>query len=46
MKQSRNWAEYWDSDRNRYFYYNSQTEDAVWEPPSAGYIKADGKVEL
>ena len=46
MADSRAWQETWSEESNSWFYYNAETDQAVWEPPSSGYCKADGKLVL
>ena len=46
VERAREYMEIWDEDSQGYFYYRSLDEQAVWEPPSQGYTKADGKLVL
>jgi hypothetical protein len=38
--------ELWSEESNCWFYYNSTTGDALWEPPREGYTKSDGKLVI
>lgn len=40
------WKEMWAEDSSSWFYFNEQTEEALWEPPSGGYKKNDGQLVL
>jgi hypothetical protein len=40
------WKEMWAEDSSSWFYFNDQTEEALWEPPSGGYKKNDGQLVL
>ncbi|POM60648.1 hypothetical protein PHPALM_30467 [Phytophthora palmivora] len=44
--QARTWVEYWNEEAAKWFYYNHETGEALWAPPSTGYTKADGKLVL
>jgi len=46
MTDARLWTETWSEDANTWFYHNSQTDEALWEPPTGGYTKADGRLVL
>ena len=46
IERAREYTEIWDEDSQGYFYYNNYTEAALWEPPSGGFTKADGKLVL
>ena len=46
VARAREYTEIWDEDSQGYFYYNTSTEAALWEPPSSGFTKADGKLVL
>ena len=46
MNDARLWTETWSEDANTWFYHNSQTDEALWEPPPGGYTKADGRLVL
>ena len=46
VRLARMHQEMWDEDNETYFYFNQQTEEAVWEPPRTGYTKVDGKLVL
>ena len=40
------WKEMWAEDSNSWFYYNEQTQEALWEPPVGGYKRNDGQLVL
>jgi hypothetical protein len=40
------WKEMWAEDSSSWFYFNEQTEEALWEPPAGGYKKNDGQLVL
>lgn len=40
------WKEIWSEDSGAWFYMNTITEEALWEPPSLGYTKSDGQLVL
>lgn len=40
------WKEMWAEDTGSWFYFNDQTEEALWEPPAGGYKKNDGQLVL
>jgi hypothetical protein len=40
------WKEIWSEDSGTWFYLNSATEEALWEPPAIGYTKNDGQLVL
>jgi hypothetical protein len=40
------WKEMWAEDSGSWFYFNDETEEALWEPPSGGYKKNDGQLVL
>jgi hypothetical protein len=46
VERAREYTEIWDEDSQSYFYFNRYTEAALWEPPSSGFTKADGKLVL
>eukprot|EP00941_MAST-03F_sp_MAST-3F-sp1_P002807 g2807.t1 len=43
---ARAWVEYFDNDAGKLFYFNAQTEEALWEPPPTGYTRQDGRLVL
>mmetsp|Transcript_36750 Transcript_36750/g.68371 ORF Transcript_36750/g.68371 Transcript_36750/m.68371 type:complete len:1025 (+) Transcript_36750:67-3141(+) len=40
------WKEMWAEDSSSWFYFNEQSEEALWEPPAGGYKKNDGQLVL
>ena len=40
------WQEMWDEDQQMWYYFNSATEDTLWEPSPQGYMKYDGMLVL
>ena len=42
VAQARIFTETYDDDAKKMFYYNFQTEEAVWEVPKTGYVPGDG----
>lgn len=40
------WKEIWSEDSGAWFYLNTITEEALWEPPPVGYTKSDGQLVL
>jgi hypothetical protein len=43
---ARSVQELWSEESNCWFYYNSQSGEALWEPPREGYTKSDGKLVI
>jgi len=39
------WVEYWDDEAKSYYYYNSITREASWEPPSSSESSLSGNGE-
>ena len=39
------WVEYWDDEAKSYYYYNTLTREASWEPPSSTESSAGGSGE-
>ncbi|KAH9194227.1 hypothetical protein AeNC1_003806 [Aphanomyces euteiches] len=46
VADSRVWSQFWSEDANAFFFYHSQTGEAIWEPPDIGYTKTDGQLVL
>ena len=46
MQDARMWQETWSEDQNAWFYLHEETQEAMWEPPTDGYTKADGRLVL
>ncbi|RHY27339.1 hypothetical protein DYB32_006853 [Aphanomyces invadans] len=46
VANARVWGQFWSDDANAYFFYHSQTGEAIWEPPDVGYTKPDGQLVL
>lgn len=40
------WKEMWAEDSGTWFYFNEETQEALWEPPPDGYTKNDGQLVL
>ena len=40
------WKETWSDDAQAWFYYDESSGDAMWEPSSLGYTRADGQLVL
>jgi hypothetical protein len=43
---ARLWVEYWSEDSSQWLYFNTETGESIWAPPSTGYTKADGHLVL
>lgn len=39
VTKARAWAECWDEEHERVFYYHAASGEALWEPPEDGYTK-------
>ncbi|RHY82026.1 hypothetical protein DYB26_008451 [Aphanomyces astaci] len=46
VANARVWGQFWSDDANAFFFYHSQTGEAIWEPPEDGYTKVDGQLVL
>ena len=46
LTDARSYIETWSDDAYKWFYYNAETKQALWEPPPNGYTKKDGKLVL
>ena len=44
LRDARSWIEMWSDDSKQFFYLNSQSGDALWEPPSVGYTRSTDKM--
>lgn len=44
LRDSRTWIEMWSDDSKQFFYLNSQSGEALWEPPSVGYTRSTDKM--
>merc|ERR1711937_298447 len=44
--QARLFTEHYDEEKQRLFYYNFSTEEALWDPPKTGYTKQNGTMVL
>lgn len=44
LRDARSWIEMWSEDSKQFFYLNSQSGDALWEPPSTGYTRSTDKM--
>lgn len=46
IAMAKRWQEMWSDDTQTWFYFNAETNEALWEPSRDGYIKADGMLVL
>jgi len=46
INDARAWKETWSEDAQAWFYHNEETGEALWEPPTTGYTKDDGRLVL
>jgi len=44
LRDARTWIEMWSDDSKQFFYLNSQSGDALWEPPPVGYTRSTDKM--
>ena len=42
VEEARYYKETWDDDNQQHFYFNEDTQEALWEVPPSGYVKKDG----
>uniref|UniRef100_A0A7S2NT19 WW domain-containing protein n=1 Tax=Leptocylindrus danicus TaxID=163516 RepID=A0A7S2NT19_9STRA len=46
VTNARRWQETWGEDVNCWYYYDTETEQTLWEPPASGYTKSDTRLVL
>lgn len=46
VTNARRWQETWGEDINCWYYYDTETEQTLWEPPASGYTKSDTRLVL
>ena len=42
VSEAHKWKEAWSEDAATWYYYNEESNESLWEPPSTGYTKHSG----